>query len=47
MTIKERVNLCRLIEKIDRNRNYSKSIGINNVSRFKGKKVNQTEIVRK
>ena len=36
MSVAERVLLCRLIEKIDKNVSYSKFIGVVNVSKFKG-----------
>jgi hypothetical protein len=38
MTVRERIALCRVIEKIDRHEAYSKSIGVSNESKFKGKK---------
>ena len=38
MTVRERIALCRVIEKIDRHESYSKNIGISNESKFKGKK---------
>ena len=38
MTVRERIITCRLIEKIEKKQNYSKSIGIVNVSKFKGRK---------
>ena len=48
MTVRERIVLCRLIEKIDKHRNYSKGIGVENISRFKGKKtLLNTEINKK
>ena len=37
MTVQERVCLCRLIEKIDKDKNYARSIGVTNVSKFRGK----------
>lgn len=47
MTVRERIMLCRLIEKIDKNRSYSEKLGISNESRFKGKKYNKPEYKRK
>ena len=38
MTVRERIALCRLIEKIEKHRNYSSGIGVENISKFKGKK---------
>ncbi len=37
MTVQERVCLCRLIEKIDRDPKHAKSIGIKNVSKLREK----------
>lgn len=37
MTVRERIVLCRLLGKIDKHRDFSKGIGIENISRFKGK----------
>ena len=37
MTVQERVCLCRLIEKIEKDKNYARSIGVTNVSKFRGK----------
>ncbi len=36
MTVKERINLCKLAERIDKNKEFAKSIGVTNESRFKG-----------
>ena len=36
MSVAERVLLCRLIERIDKNASYSKFIGVANTSQFKG-----------
>ena len=38
MTVKNRVFMCRLIEKIEKHETYAKGIGITNVSSFKGSK---------
>ena len=38
MTVRERIIKCRLIEKIEKQQSYSKSIGIVNESKFKGRK---------
>ncbi len=35
MTVQERVCLCRLIEKIEKDKNYARSIGVTNVSKFR------------
>ncbi len=35
MTVQERVRLCRLIEKIDRDPKHAKSIGVKNVSKLR------------
>ena len=35
MTVQERVCLCRLIEKIDRDLKHAKSIGVKNVSKLR------------
>ncbi len=37
MTVYERVCLCRLIEKIDRDPKHAKSIGVKNVSKLREK----------
>ena len=37
MTVHERVCLCRLIEKIDRDPKHAKSIGVKNVSKLRAK----------
>lgn len=36
MTVRERIVLCRLLGKIDKHRDFSKGIGIENNSRFNG-----------
>ena len=38
MSVQERVQLCRLIERIERNDSFSRFIGITNESQFQGKK---------
>ena len=38
MRVKNRVFVCRLIEKIEKHETYAKGIGITNVSSFKGSK---------
>ena len=39
MSIKERIALCRLIEKIEENKDYAKAIKVENNSTFKDRKV--------
>ena len=36
MSVAERVLLCRLIERIDKNASYSEFIGVTDASKFKG-----------
>ena len=38
MTVRKRIALCRLIEKIEKHEVYAKNIGIINLSKFKEKK---------
>ena len=47
MKVRERIVLCRLIEKIDRQEEYSKKIGIVNVSKFKSQKKDMNEATNK
>ena len=35
MTVRERIIRCRLIEKIDKQKDYSKKLGIINISKYK------------
>lgn len=37
-TVVNRVKLCRLIEKVDNNKKNAQSVGIKNISKYKGKK---------
>lgn len=39
MSVEQRIMLCRLLEKMDDQWEYGKKIGLENVSRFHGKKL--------
>ncbi len=41
MDVKQRVQLCRLLEKANAQSIYSKKLGIRNESTFRGKKINK------
>ena len=42
MTVNERMSLCRFLEKIEEQETYCASIGVRDVSRFRGKEAAQT-----
>lgn len=42
MTVNERMLLCRFLEKIEEQETYCASIGVRDVSRFRGKEAAQT-----
>ncbi len=39
MSIQHRIQMCRMLEKMERNRAYSEKLGIENVSTFQSKRV--------
>ena len=41
MSTTERIRLCRMIEKIEKNKEYAASLEVENTSGFHGKKMNE------
>lgn len=41
MTVDERISLCRFLEKVEGQKTYCISIGVRDVSRFRGKEIAQ------
>lgn len=43
MKIEDRIKKCRLIEKMNQQKSYSKKMGLENVSKYHGKLINTKE----
>ena len=39
MSVRERMMICRVVEQIERNKNLSRKLGVENASTFRGKPV--------
>lgn len=43
MTVEQRIRMCLLIEKIQKQKEYSEKLGLEDISRFHGEKVDKEE----
>lgn len=43
MTVEQRIRRCILLEKMQKNKAYSEKLGLEDISTFKGKRVNDKE----
>lgn len=43
MTVEQRIRRCLLLEKMQKNKAYSEKLGLEDISTFKGKRVNEKE----
>ena len=46
MNIEERIKMCLIIEKMYKNKEYSKKLGLLDISEIHGKRINQEEAER-
>lgn len=46
MSVKQRVLLCRLVEKIEKQSTYSEKLGLENTSRFRGIQIKDAKYLK-